>query len=82
MSDEIKDDTHDELVKHFIEYCRWNERFEIYGYNESAMRARESLLAVGRLIKPRRVEIQIQRKEIIKARRAKKGRQEGTTDDT
>jgi hypothetical protein len=82
MTDEIEDDTHDKLLKHFIEYSRWSERFEIYGYNESAIRARESLLEVGRLIKKRRDEIQAKRKAIIKARKIQKSQKKGDHDDT
>lgn len=62
MSDDIKDDIHDRLVKAFIEYSRWNERFERYGYYGSSVQAREFLREIRDLCKARRMEIQKSRK--------------------
>lgn len=62
MTDDIKDDTHDELVKAFIEYSRWNERFERYGYYGSSVQAREFLRDIRDLCKKRRMEIQAKRR--------------------
>jgi len=62
MADDIKDDTHDQLVKAFIEYSRWNERFERYGYYASSIQAREFLRSIRDLCKVRRMEIQAKRK--------------------
>ncbi len=62
MSDDIQDDTHDKLVKAFIEYSRWNERFERYGYHKSSAQAREYLRAIRDLCKVRRMEIQAKRR--------------------
>jgi hypothetical protein len=62
MTDDIKDDTHDQLVKAFIEYSRWNERFERYGYYGSSVQAREFLRSIRELSKKRRMEIQAKRK--------------------
>ena len=62
MTDDIKDDTHDELVKAFIEYSRWNERFERYGYYGSSDQAREFLRDIRDLCKKRRMEIQAKRR--------------------
>ena len=64
MSDDIQDDTHDTLVKAFIEYSRWNERFERYGYFESSKRAREALRIIRTLATERRKEIQAKRNEL------------------
>lgn len=64
MSDEIQDDTHDQLVKAFIEYSRWNERFERYGYFGSSQQAREYLRAIRDLCKVRRMEIQAKRRQL------------------
>jgi hypothetical protein len=61
MTDDIKDDTHDQLVKAFIEYSRWNERFERYGYHGSSVQAREFLRDIRDLCKKRRMEIQASR---------------------
>lgn len=64
MSDDIQDDTHDKLVKAFIEYSRWNERFERYGYYGSSVQAREALRAIRSLATDRRKEIQSKRNEL------------------
>jgi hypothetical protein len=64
MSDDIQDDLHDKLVKAFIEYSRWNERFERYGYFESSKRAREALRDIRSLATERRKEISIRRQEL------------------
>ncbi len=64
MTDDIKDDTHDQLIKAFIEYSRWNERFERYGYYASSVQAREHLRTIRDLCKARRMEIQASRKRI------------------
>lgn len=64
MSDDIQDDTHDRLVKAFIEYSRWNERFERYGYYRSSVEARQHLRAIRDLATVRRKEINVRRKEI------------------
>ena len=68
MTDDIKDDTHDLLVKAFIEYSRWNERFERYGYYGSSVQAREFLRDIRKLSTQRRMEIQAQRKLNKKAK--------------
>jgi hypothetical protein len=75
MTDDIKDDTHDMLVKAFIEYSRWNERFERYGYHASSVQAREFLRSIRDLSTKRRKEIQAQR--ILN----KKARTEGTDEE-
>jgi hypothetical protein len=64
MTDDIKDDTHDKLVKAFIEYSRWNERFERYGYFASSQQAREYLRDIRDLCKARRMEIQAKRRQL------------------
>jgi hypothetical protein len=65
MSEEFNDDTHDKLVKAFIEYSRWNERFERFGYKGSSIEARQALRAVRELATKRRMEILDKRKEIF-----------------
>jgi hypothetical protein len=64
MSDEIQDDLHDKLLKSFIEYIRYNERFERYGYADSSQKARSSLVEVMRLAKQRRAEIYAKRVDL------------------
>jgi hypothetical protein len=65
MSEEFNDDTHDKLVKAFIEYSRWNERFERFGYKGSSIEARQALRAVRELATKRRMEILDKRKELF-----------------
>lgn len=64
MSDEIEDSLHDKLVKAFIRYCTANEKFENFGFNDSAVIARNSLTEISRLIKDRRKEIHEKRVKI------------------
>jgi len=71
MSDDIQDDTHDKLVKAFIEYSRWNERFERYNYYGSSVQAREALRAIRSLATERRKEIQTKRNELKAQKKAK-----------
>jgi hypothetical protein len=58
MSDEIEDSLHDKIVKAFIRYCTANEKFENFGYIQSARDARAALNDISPLIKHRRREIQ------------------------
>jgi acyl dehydratase len=64
MSDDIKDDTHDELLKAVINYIRWNERFERFGYKGSAIQARNFLSDMRRIAQKRYQEIQAKKIEI------------------
>jgi len=51
-------DTHELLIREFMEYAKWSTRFEIHGYKESAVKARVALGEIRRLIMIRRAEIQ------------------------
>lgn len=62
MNDDIENDLHDTLVKCMIEYINENNRFNIYGYVQSAVRIRSTLSKIHVLAKKRRVEINNQRK--------------------
>ena len=64
MSEEFDNDTHEELIKAVIAYCRWNERFERYGYIGSSVEAREALRTVREMATKRRMEILSKRKEL------------------
>jgi hypothetical protein len=64
MNDDFDDDTHDKLVKAFMDYCRWNDRFVRFGYKGSSIGAREALRAIRDLSVKRRVEIINRRNEI------------------
>ena len=65
MSEEFDNDTHEELIKAIIAYCRWNDRFERYGYIGSSVEAREALRTVREMATKRRIEILSKRKELI-----------------
>lgn len=57
MSDEIQDDTHDKLIKEFINYSNANAKFDAQGYMAQARIARHALVEIGKLVKTRRKEI-------------------------
>ncbi len=65
MSEEFDNDTHEQLVKAFIEYSKWNDRFERFGYKGSSVEAREALRAVRELATKRRMEILEKRKQLF-----------------
>jgi hypothetical protein len=54
---EIEDDLHDRLVKAFIEYSAYSSRFELFGYQTSAVGARNALTKITQIAKERRKEI-------------------------
>ena len=78
MSDYDPDTTHDLLIKAFMEYSRWNTRFELFGYKDSALKARLALSEIRRLGKIRRAEI-LEKKNLIHG--IQKGTPEEDTDD-
>jgi len=73
MSEEFDNDTHEELIKAIIAYCRWNDRFERYGYIGSSVEAREALRTVREMATKRRIEILSKRKELIGKTKTKDG---------
>jgi hypothetical protein len=66
-------DTHEKIIKAFLEYTKWQERFEYRGSDEAGIKARNALLIIGKLTKPRRLEIQIERKRRRQIRNGKPG---------
>ena len=70
MTERFDDDnTHAKLILAFMEYSKYNERFETYGYNESSISARNALTEIGKLIKIRREEIFQKKLEIHGSKR-------------
>ena len=63
------DDTHAKIILAFLNYSKYNERFETYGYNESSIHARNALTEIGKLIKTRRDEIFQKKLEIHGSKR-------------
>jgi hypothetical protein len=57
MSDEIEDDIHDQMIKAFIRYSAANQKFELFGYKNAAIEARNALTKITQLAKVRRQEI-------------------------
>jgi carbonic anhydrase len=64
MNNDFKDDTHDTLIKAFMEYSKWNERFERFGYKESAVKARTALRKIRKISTVRYQEIHAKKVEI------------------
>ena len=57
-NDEINNDIHDKLLLEFLVYLRWSQRFEQFGYKESAVKSRNALMNMRRLAQARYQEIQ------------------------
>jgi hypothetical protein len=58
------DDVHEQIIKKFIEYSKYNARFKLFGYKESAKLARAALSEIRVLAKTRRAEIQARKNEL------------------
>lgn len=82
MSEEFDDDIHEQLVKAFIEYSRWNDRFERFGYKGSSIRARDYLRQIRKLSAKRFEQILQQREAIHGIPKYKKGYQDQGTTET
>jgi hypothetical protein len=57
-------DTNELLIREFIEYSKWATRFELFGYKESAKKARNSLMQISKLARQRYREIQAKKTEM------------------
>ena len=57
-------DTNELLIKEFMEYSKWATRFELFGYKESAVKARNSLMQISKLARQRYREIQAKKVDI------------------
>jgi hypothetical protein len=51
-------DTNEQLIREFMEYSKWSTRFELFGYKESAVKARNALSRIRKLAQTRFQEIQ------------------------
>lgn len=58
------DDVHEQMIKKFMEYSKYNARFKLFGYKESAKLARLALNDLRALAKTRRAEIQARKNEL------------------
>lgn len=51
-------DINEQLIRQFMEYSKWSTRFELFGYKESAVKARLALTKIRKLAQARYQEIQ------------------------
>lgn len=68
----IQDDIHDLLIKEFWMYSHHQERFERYGYSQSARFARNSLRKIRHLAHARFKQIQEKDKKLQAQKRGKR----------
>ena len=57
-------DYNEALIRAFMEYSKWATRFELFGYKESAVKARNSLMQISKLARQRYREIQAKKADI------------------
>ena len=55
MSDQ---DLNEQLIRKFIDYSKWSNRFELFGYKEAAVKARNCLREIQQIANARYHEIQ------------------------
>jgi uncharacterized protein YggL (DUF469 family) len=67
-------DTHDELVRAVLEYCKNQDKFEFKGGDEAGVKARVLLGEIRRLAKIRREEIQNKKQHRRQLRNGQGGR--------
>ena len=63
-NDEIVNDVHDRLLIEFLVYLKWSQRFEQFGYKESAVKSRNALSNIRKLAQARYQEIQAKKIEL------------------
>lgn len=66
--------SHDDMIRAFQEYFKWQDRFEYKGSDEAGIKARFWLSEIRKQASNRRVEIQEKREQRKKARNGKIGR--------
>ena len=66
-------DFHDHIMIQLIKYFEASEIWETKGWDYKAVEAREALGAIAVLARKRRIEIQEQRKKIVRVKYKKKG---------
>lgn len=72
-------DTHDELIKAFQNYFKWQDKFEWRGSDDAGIKARFWLSEIRRHASLRRNEIQETRNQRRIARNGKNGRPKNDT---
>jgi hypothetical protein len=66
-------ESHDEIIRLMMEYCKWQDRFEHKGSDEAGVKARNALADIRELTITRRKEIQDKRLQRKKLRNGKPG---------
>ena len=66
--------SHDDMIRAFQEYFKWQDRFEYKGSDEAGIKARYWLSDIRNEASTRRKEIQEKREQRRKARNGKIGR--------
>jgi hypothetical protein len=74
-------DAHDQMIKAFQEYFKWQERFEYKGSDEAGIKARHFLSEIRNYASVRRQEIQDKREERKTSRKGMRGRPPKVTND-
>ena len=64
-------ESHDEIIRLMMEYCKWQDRFEHKGSDEAGVKARNALADIRELTITRRKEIQDKRLQRKKLRNGK-----------
>ena len=58
------DELHEKLIRLFMEYSKWNTRFDLFGYKESAVKARVALMDISKVAREKRRRIQAKKEEL------------------
>ena len=75
----MSSESHDEMIRAFQEYFKWQERFEYRGSDEAGIKARFWLAEIRRQAHIRRKEIMEKREQRRIARNGKVGRPKKAT---
>ena len=72
-------DLNEQLIRKFIDYSKWSNRFELFGYKEAATKARNCLREIQQLANARYHEIQAKKRELYGNQ--KEGTEEASDDN-
>lgn len=57
-------DLNEQLIRKFIDYTKWSNRFELFGYKEAATKARNCLREIQQIANARYHEIQAKKHKL------------------
>lgn len=72
-------DLNEQLIRKFIEYSRWSNRFELFGYKEAGVKARNCLREIQQIANARYHEIQAKKHALYGNQ--KEGNEEASDDN-